>query len=406
MIRMKSILKADQILMLAVFLLLIFGLVMITSIGVPKSIQLSAPGVLYPNCGDAEVDCYLLFKNHLIRLGVGIVAFFVAFKLPIKFWEKISIVLFFGMFFMLSFVLLMGDGFGTIAKSWLVISGTSLQPTEFAKLALILYLAYFFTKKGRKIEDFAEGFIPFVIMSGLIAVPMLMQPDLGSTLVIGVIAVSMYFIAGARAKHLLIGFFAALFLAIILVTSISHVRERFVSFSNVGEECVEDNCWQSKQANIAVGSGGLFGKGLTQGIQKSYWLPQATDDFIFAASAEELGFLRIVFIIIAYFVIAQRGFYIANHARSNFESLVAVGITVWIVMQAFINIAVNTALMPVTGITLPFVSYGGSSLIASMVGVGILLSISAQKGNHARTTNRRRNSRSRNSKPGRYRRIY
>jgi len=406
MIRMKSILKADHVLMLAVFLLLIFGLVMITSIGVPKSIQLSAPGVLYPNCGDAEVDCYLLFKNHLIRLGIGIVAFFVAFKLPIKFWEKISIILFFGMFFMLTFVLLMGDGFGTIAKSWLVISGTSLQPTEFAKLALILYLAYFFTKKGKKIEDFAEGFIPFVIMSGLIAVPMLMQPDLGSTLVIGIIAVSMYFIAGARAKHLLIGFFAALFLAIILITSIPHVRERFVSFSNVGEECLEDNCWQSKQANIAVGSGGLFGKGLTQGIQKSYWLPQATDDFIFAASAEELGFLRIVFIIIAYFVVAQRGFYIANHARSNFESLVAVGITVWIVMQAFINIAVNTALMPVTGITLPFVSYGGSSLISSMIGVGILLSISAQKGNYARTTNRRRNSRSRNSKPGRYRRIY
>jgi len=404
--RLKSILKADQTLALAVFLLLIFGLVMITSIGVPKSISLSAPGVLYPNCSDEGVDCYLLFKNHLIRLGIGLVAFFIAFKLPIKFWEKIAIVLFFGMVCLLVFVLVSGNTYGTIAKSWLVLSGTSLQPTEFAKLSLILYLAYFFTKKGRKIEDFTEGFIPFVIMSGLIAVPMLMQPDLGSTMVIGVIAVSMYFVAGARFKHLLISFFAAVILAIILISSISHVRERFTAFTRVGDECVEDYCWQSKQANIAVGSGGLFGKGLTQGIQKSYWLPQATDDFIFAASAEELGFIRIVFIIIAYFVIAYRGFYVANNAKSNFESLVAVGITVWIVMQAFINIAVNTALMPVTGIPLPFVSYGGSSLLASMIGVGILLSISTQTENYARNINRRRDSGTRHPKPGRYRRIY
>jgi len=406
MIRLKSILKADHTLALAVFLLLIFGLVMITSIGVPKSIQLSAPGVLYPNCSDSGVDCYLLFKNHLIRLGLGLVAFFIAFKLPVKFWEKIAIVLFFGMFLLLCFVLVAGDTYGTISKSWLVLSGTSLQPTEFAKMALILYLAYFFTKKGRRIEDFADGFVPFVIMSGLIMVPMLMQPDLGSTMVVGIIAVSMYFIAGARFKHLLIGFFAALFLAIILVSAIPHVRDRFTAFTRVGEECSEDYCWQSEQANIAVGSGGLFGKGLTQGIQKSYWLPQATDDFIFAASAEELGFIRIIFVVIAYFIIAYRGFHIANHAKSNFESLVAVGITVWIVMQAFINIAVNTALMPVTGIPLPFVSYGGSSLIASMIGIGILLSISTQTENYARNLNRRRDAGARYPKPGRYRRIY
>jgi cell division protein FtsW len=406
MIRLKSILKADNTLALAVFLLLIFGLVMITSIGVPKSIQLSAPGVLYPNCGDPNVDCYLLFKNHLVRLGVSLAAFFVAFKLPFEFWKKTSIVFFFGIFFLLIFVLMSGDAYGTIAKSWLVLSGTSLQPTEFAKLALVLYMAYFLSRKGRKVSDFYDGFIPFVIMSSIIIVPVLMQPDLGSTLVIGVIAVSMYFVAGANWKHLLIGAIGAMFLAIILIVSIPHVRDRFESFMRVDEECMEDSCWQSKQANIAVGSGGLFGRGLTQGVQKSYWLPQATDDFIFAASAEELGFLRIILIVIAYFVIAQRGFYVANHTKSTYESLVAVGITVWIVMQAFINIAVNTALIPVTGIPLPFVSYGGSSLLASMVGVGILLSISAQTGSNARNIHRRRDSRSRHPKPGRYRRIY
>jgi cell division protein FtsW len=403
---MKSILKADHVLSLSVFLLLIFGLVMITSTGVPKSIQLSAPGVLYPNCSDANVDCYLLFKNHLVRLGLGIAVFFLAFKLPVKFWKKVSIVFFFAMFLLLVFVLLSGSGFGTISKSWLVISGTSLQPTEFAKLALILYLAYFFDKKKNQIDDFYNGFIPFVVMTGLIVVPVLLQPDLGSTLVIGVIAVSMYFIAGARLKHLLFGALVALLLAIILVIAIPHVRDRFLAFNAVNEECAEDYCWQSDQANIAVGSGGFWGKGLTQGVQKSYWLPQATDDFIFAASAEELGFIRIVFVIIAFFLISKRGFQIANKAESNFETLAAIGITVWIVMQAFINISVNTALMPVTGIPLPFVSYGGSSLIASLIGVGILLSISTGTNNHASDFYRRRDVRSRSPKPGRYRRIY
>jgi cell division protein FtsW len=402
---MKSILKADNVLALVVFLLLVFGLIMITSIGVPKSIQLSAPDVLYPNCADDGVDCYLLFKNHIIRLGLALIAFFVAFQLPVKFWKRISIIAFFATIVLLVFVLIGGDGYGTIAKSWIVISGIGVQPTEFAKLALILYLAYFFEKKRKSVGDLVDGFIPFVIVAAMILVPVLLQPDLGSTLVIAVIAVSMYFVAGARFKHLLVGATAAMFLAIILVGAIPHVRERFTAFMQVDEECIEDYCWQSEQANIAVGSGGLLGKGLTQGIQKSYWLPQATDDFIFAASAEELGFIRIIFVVIAYFIISYRGFHIANSANTPFETLVAVGVTVWIVMQAFINISVNTALMPVTGIPLPLVSYGGSSLIACMIAVGILLRISIEQPSYARSSNRRRNSRPRSAQPGRYRRI-
>ncbi|MBT3865205.1 FtsW/RodA/SpoVE family cell cycle protein, partial [Candidatus Peregrinibacteria bacterium] len=194
---MKSILKADNVLALVVFLLLVFGLIMITSIGVPKSIQLSAPDVLYPNCADDGVDCYLLFKNHIIRLGLALIAFFVAFQLPVKFWKRISIIAFFATIVLLVFVLIGGDGYGTIAKSWIVISGIGVQPTEFAKLALILYLAYFFEKKRKSVGDLVDGFIPFVIVAAMILVPVLLQPDLGSTLVIAVIAVSMYFVAGA-----------------------------------------------------------------------------------------------------------------------------------------------------------------------------------------------------------------
>ena len=397
--------KFDTVLALTILLLLIFGLIMITSIGVPKSISLSAPDVIYPNCNDSGVDCYLLFKKHLVRLAIGIIAFILAFKLPIKFWKKISPLLFVGSVVLLFFVIIAGSGYGTIATSWLVFFNTSVQPSEFAKLGLIVYLAYWLSKKGHKIEDFKDGVIPFSLISAMVLVPVVLQNDFGSAMVLGIIGLTLFFVAGARYKHIGIALLLALFLAVIVIASVPHVRERFSGFMRIDDECLEDYCWQSQQANIAIGSGGFFGKGLTQGVQKSYWLPQASDDFIFAASAEELGFLRIIFIVMAYCMIAIRGYQIANRAPNNFEMYTAVGITTWITMQAFINMAVNTALAPVTGITLPFISYGGSSLVASLIGVAILLNISQHTTYHASSSNRRGNRRTRHTQHGRYRRA-
>ncbi|MFC1616119.1 FtsW/RodA/SpoVE family cell cycle protein [Patescibacteria group bacterium] len=402
---MKKTFKFDTVLALMVLFLLIFGLVMITSIGVPKSIDLSAPDVLYPNCSDANVDCYLLFKKHLFRLGTGILAFFIALKLPMKFWKKMSPVLFGGTALLLLFVFIFGKSHGTIATSWLTFFDTSIQPSEFAKLALIVYLGYWFSKKGSSLESFQDGFIPFVIISGILLLPIILQNDFGSFMVLALIAVAMWFVAGAPYKHLMLGFLIAFLGAIIVVLAVPHVQSRFSSFVQSGDDCLLDECWQSRQANIAVGSGGIWGKGLTQGVQKSYWLPQASDDFIFAASAEELGFIRILFVILAYFIIAVRGYMIASKADTNFEMLIATGITTWITIQAFINIAVNTALLPVTGITLPFVSYGGSSLVASLIGIAILLNISQRTTYYATSTSRRGNRRPRYSQYGRYRRA-
>jgi len=402
---MRKAIKFDSVLALTTLFLLIFGLIMITSIGVPKSISLSAPGVAYPNCSDADVDCYLLFKKHLFRLFVALVAFVVAWKLPLKFWKKVAPFLFGLTLLSLIAVLVVGQDYGTIATNWIRFQNTSLQPSEFAKLAVILYLGYWFSKRHAHIDSFRDGFLPFCMISGLIIFPIILQNDYGSTIVIGLICICMYFVAGAKIKHLAIGLLLSFLAAIIVVTSVPHVRERFQGFLRVDEECIEDYCWQSQQANIAVGSGGLWGKGLTQGVQKSYWLPQASDDFIFAASSEELGFLRIIFVVLAYLVIALRGYSIADRAKNNFETFVAVGLTTWITVQAFINIAVNTALLPVTGITLPFVSYGGSSLVASLIGIAILLHISEHTTYHASSVNRWRNRRPRRSKPRRYRRA-
>lgn len=395
----------DTVLAVTVLFLLIFGLVMITSIGVPKSIALSAPDVLYPNCSDPGVDCYLLFKKHIIRLAVGGIAFLIAFKLPMKFWKKIALPLFVLCVGLLIAVLIAGASYGTIATNWLNFFNTSLQPSEFAKLAAILYLAVWFSKRNESISSFHDGFIPFAVISILMIGPVILQNDFGGTLVLAFICVSIYFVAGAKFKHLALGLLIAFLGSIIVISTVEHVQKRFAGFMRVGEECMESYCWQSQQANIAVGSGGFWGKGLTQGVQKSYWLPQASDDFIFAASAEELGFFRIVFVVIAYFIIAFRGYMIASKAENSFERYVAVGVTTWITMQAFVNIAVNTALFPVTGITLPFISYGGSSLVSCLIGSAILLNISKGTNSYASSIYRRGDRRSHLPKYGRYRRA-
>lgn len=397
-------LKADNTLLLIVLGLLIFGLVMITSIGVPKSIQLTAPDILYPNCSDTAVDCYYLFKNHLIRMIVGVVVLLIVSKISYRFWRKSAAFWFGTTLVLLLVVLFAGSQFTTFAKSWIVLFNTSVQPSEFAKLALIFYLAHWLERKNQDVETFQFGFIPFCIVTSVIALPILLQPDLGSTLVIAGVAVSMYFVAGARARHLALGTFIALLASMLIIGNVSRVNDRFQAFMNQDANCREDYCWQTEQANIAVGTGGFWGKGLTQGVQKSYWLPQASDDFIFAASAEELGFIRIILVVIAYGFIGWRGFIIATNAPDKFTMLTATGITAWITLQAFMNISINIGLMPVTGLTLPFISYGGSSLVATLIGVGVLLQISKHTTN-ARSSYRRGDRRSYSSQYSSYSRA-
>ena len=401
---MKSF-KFDIVLALTVLFLLIFGLIMITSIGVPKSISLSAPGVQFPNCGDPDVDCYLLFKRHVFRLLVGVIVFIGALKIPIRVWKKLTPFIFGIVVLFLVLVTIIGRDHGTFATRWIVFFNTSLQPSEFIKPALALYLAYWFSKKQKTIQSFRDGFLPFCAIAGIIVLLLMIQNDYGSVFVVCLLSGVMYFLAGARIKHLGLGLLLALIGLIIVISSVSHVRDRFQYFMKVDQECLQDHCWQSFQANVAIGSGGFWGRGLTQGVQKSYWLPQASDDFIFAASAEELGFLRIMFVVLAYLLIALRGFAISARAGSIFEKYLAAGITTWIAGQAFVNIGVNTALIPVTGITLPFVSYGGSSLVASLLGIAILLKISENTTYYANSLNRGGNRRTYRPQLRRYRRA-
>lgn len=403
-----------MILLLTVFVLLVFSIIMITSIGVPKSISLTKPdGMLFPSCGEEGVDCFFLLRRHVMRIGIGIAAMILFFKIPIRFWRKIAVALFILIFLALVSVLIFGSSVNTTAKAWFIFYSTSFQPAEAAKLILVFYLATWMERKGRDITDFRNGFLSFCAVTGMMIFPVLLQPDFGSTLLFTAIATAIYFVAGARVRHLIVGLLVVFLFTLLVVPNIKYLKYRFTAFLNpTVENCqpaVKENetrrnyCWQTEQAKIAVGSGGAFGKGLTQGIQKSYWLPQATDDFIFAASAEELGFIRIIFIIIAYGIIAFRGFMISNNAPDRFSMLIAAGITAWFTVQAFVNIGVNIGLMPVTGITLPFVSYGGTSMLVTLAGVGVLLQISQTTlHSYGYSFHRRRNRGARFSQSRRY----
>jgi len=406
--------KYDKVLLVAVLALVLVGIVMITSIGVPKSIRISAPDLNYADCSNTAVDCYLILKKHLIRAGIGLVAMLLAWKLPYKTWKTFAPLFYLAGVGLLIYVLVGGDSNNTFAKSWINLPSLpfidSVQPSEIAKLGLIFYLSYFFSEKisYEKIGQLQEGFLKFAIISGLIIGPIIMQPDIGSAMILVLIAASIYWLAGASIRHFAAGMGLAILAGFIVLSSSSHIRDRVTAFVSPPENCEEAYCWQTRQANIAVGSGGFWGKGLTQGIQKSFWLPQAVDDFIFAASSEELGFVRMALIVLLYAVVAYRGFQIANHAPTKFAMLTAAGISTWISVQAFVNIMVNTALFPITGITLPFISYGGSSMVMTLFGIGVLLNISQNTTSHEYTSDRRRNGRARDTQPrysGRYTRL-
>lgn len=397
--------KNSLYLKILVGILLFIGVILIASVGVPKSIDLTKPqGIIYPTCETAGVDCYLLFKKHLSRVLIGVFAFIMSAKLGLRFWKKITPLYFIISIVMLIVVLILGSSYTTFATSWIVIFNSSLQPTELAKLAMILYLASWFASRGNQIQDFYKGFVNFSVLSGFMVIPLVLQPDLGSTMVLVSICVGMYFYAGAVKKHLLTGFVVALLSLMVIVPMNDYLKYRFLAYLNPSiENCQVDDagnrkdyCWQTEQANIAVATGGFFGKGLTKGIQKSYWLPQSSDDFIFAASSEELGFVRSSIIVLLFFALSFVGFDIASKAQDKFAKYTAVGITLWLTGQAFINICVNIGLLPVTGITLPFISYGGSSLLATCAAAGILLSIS-KSNPYDSSFVRRRNRRSRSA---------
>lgn len=390
--------KPDYVLALTIFVLLAFGLVIMYSISPVLSQKL---------LGSTSRNYY--FYGQLLNIGVGIVAWIIATRVHYRTWESLAP---FAM--ILSFVALLGLfvpglSFTTNgATRWLKLGPASFQPAELLKLSTVLYLGAWFERRREGVATFWDGLLPFSIMLVVVAfVIVILQRDMGTMMVLVMAAVGMYYVAGARHYHVLGLIAAGVGLSWVAIASFPHRLQRITTFLDPGKDPTGLG-YHINQALIAVGSGGILGRGLGKSLQIYGYLPEAANDSIFAVIGEEIGFIGSLLLFGLFAMLIYRGLKIAQNAPDGFSRLTAIGITLWLGFQAVINIAAMLSLVPLTGIPLPFISYGGTSLVFALFGAGILLNISKYTTNevsHAHSSLRRGNGRAYNADPSHGRRV-
>jgi cell division protein FtsW len=351
---------------------LFFALLSLLGLGL---IMIASAGVVYGRVRFG--DDYYFLKQQLLGLGVGLVFLLILQQIDYRVWRRFVVPIFITALVLL--VLVFIPGFGTTvygAARWVEIGPLSFQPGEVMKFAIILYLSAWLSGKGRaKTSDLFEGLVPFLALLSLVGFLIIKQPDTGTLGLIFVIALSIFFASGASIRHILGLFAGGLVFLFILIKIAPYRMQRFLVFMNPEHDPMGFG-YQMTQALLALGSGGLLGAGLGQSRQKFNYLPEPVTDSIFAVLGEELGMIGAVVVVALFVFIAWRGLRIAAWAPDEFGRLLAVGIVAWIVFQAFINISAITGLIPLTGIPLPFISYGGTSLAVILAAFGILLNIS------------------------------
>ncbi len=323
-------------------------------------------------------DLYFLTR-HLMWVVIGTIGLGVGARLDYHLWRRFSLIAMVAVIAMLLLVLVPGIGSRSYgAVRWIRLGSlVQVQPSELAKLAIVLYLADWLSRRGvAEVRQLGKGSLPFAIIVVIVAGLVELQPDLGTTSIIVGTAAVVFFVAGANLRH--VGVLASMGLlgGVALVARMSGYRQGRISAFLDPWSDMQNTGWHTAQTLIALGSGGLFGLGLGASRQKFYWVPNAHTDAIYAIIGEELGFVGAVVVLALFGVIAWRGFTIAWQARDTFGRLLATGLTTMIVLQALINIAVVTNSVPYTGITLPLVSFGGNSVVISMAAIGGLLGIS------------------------------
>ncbi len=321
-------------------------------------------------------DNLYFLKRQLLFGGLGLFMMFLLTKADYRRLRPLAYPLLFVSILLLILVYVPGIGLKIGgARRWIHIGHTTFQPSEIAKLSLTIYMAYYFSKKRENIREFKKGVLPVLGVTFSLIALIYPQPDFGSAMFLGLLLLTFLFIAGARYLHLGLISATVLPFALYAILHAGYRYRRFISFLNPWKTA-KSTGFQIIQSFISFGSGGLFGKGLGNGQQKLFFLPAPHTDFIFSVIAEELGFVGVSLLIILFMLFISRGFRIAYLAQSHFASYLALGITLMIGLQAMINLSVVMGLLPTKGITLPFISYGGSSLLITLIGVGILLSIS------------------------------
>ncbi len=352
-----------------VMTLLVIGIVMMFSASYAWAVSKGLSGTFYA-------------MRQLIFAGIGVAIMIVLTFFDYHWFQNkpIAYGLYIISYVMLFLVFLFEPANG--AQRWIWIGESfSFQPSEIMKFAITILFSYLISIHYKKMDKFSTGILPYLTLLGIVAIPMLKQPHLSGTLLICTIGVVLIFVGGARIKHflfmILLGILAiATFVVVKTVTGeFTYFMTRFQSWLDPFAD-VNDKTWQTCQSLIAIGSGGLFGLGLGESRQKYLYLPETQNDFVFAILCEELGFVGAITVILLFAMLVFRGLYIASKAPDKFGMLVAIGLTVQVGVQAFLNIAVVSNFIPNTGISLPFFSYGGTSLVMLLAQMGIVLNIS------------------------------
>ncbi|MCG0274724.1 MAG: stage V sporulation protein E [Thermosediminibacteraceae bacterium] len=352
----------DFTIMLTVLVLLCFGIIMVFSS--------SSVWAYY-----VHKDSLYFLKRQLIAAFLGLIAmvYFMNYDYwQIKKYEKAILIV---MYVLLILVLIPGIGMKiNEARRWIGIGSFSIQPSEIAKLGMVIYLSCALERKKEDIKSFIKGVLPLLLITGLTCGLVVIEPHLSAAVLIAMISMVMIFVAGASISHMLFLGAVGLILVMALIIIEPYRMVRLLSFLNPWED-IRGKGYNIIQSLYALGAGGLIGMGLGQSRQKFFYLPEPQTDFIFAIIGEELGFLGAVFVIILFTVFIWRGYKAALLAPDLFGKFMATGITSLIAFQFLIHVAVVTASMPATGMPLPFISYGGSSLSITLAEVGILLNI-------------------------------
>ena len=350
-------------------------IITISLIGVGIVIVYSASAIL---AADRFGDGYYFLKKQALFGAFALVIMMVMMNTPYTLLKRLAYPILGLSLMSLIILLIPGIGYKVGGSTrWIRFVNLSFQPSEFAKLALIIFMAYFLEKKGDRMRTFSTGFLPVLIISGITIYLVMLQPDFGVAIFLATMVLMLLFIGGARISYLVSSILAAIPIIYLLIMRVDYRYNRIIGFLNPWEDPSRTS-FQIVQSLLAFGSGGLFGTGLGGGSQKLFFLPAPHTDFIFSVIAEELGMVGATIILGLFALFTIRGIRIALMTEESFGTLLAVGITAMISMQAIINMGVVLGLLPTKGLTLPFISYGGTSLLVNAMGVGILLNISSK----------------------------
>ncbi|MGV7219955.1 MAG: putative lipid II flippase FtsW [Nitrospinales bacterium] len=358
-------LHCDSILGLTIAALVLTGIVMVFSSSAVYAME-------------EYQDSYFFLKRHLLWVSIGTIVLLIFRKLD---YHKLDSLTYPAMFITFLFlVAVMVPSFSKEvggARRWLTIGEFSFQPSEMAKFALVLFIAKSLDKRVDKLKNFAYGYLPNLIVMGFFFMLILSQPDFGTATIIGTVVFLMMFIAGVRTKFLVYSVLGIIPFLISAVLTAEYRTRRILSFLDPWQDA-SDSGFQAVQSFMAFGRGGIFGLGLGDSNQKLFYLPEAHTDFIFSVIGEELGLIGTVGIVLMFALLVGRGLIAASRAKDLFGTHLALGLTLMIGLQALTNMGVAVGILPTKGLTLPFISLGGSSLLVSMACMGVLLNISEQ----------------------------